>query len=95
MAGASILQSLGGILGSQRWEFRSGDVVVGSGPGCAVRIEAPGVEARQARIVIDAPGATIYRMDGVVGVNDDLVTTAGLLRSGDFIWLGEPGGASR
>ncbi|MEO8501977.1 MAG: hypothetical protein ABI565_13750 [Vicinamibacteria bacterium] len=59
-----------------------------------MRIEAPGVEAHHARIVIDITGAMIYRVDGPIGVNDDLVSGDALLRSGDFVWIGEPGGAS-
>ena len=68
--------------------------MIGSGPDCGVRIDAPGIEAQHARIVIEITGATIYRIDGIVGVNDDVVLGDALLRSGDFVWLGEPGGAS-
>ena len=94
MARPSILQPLGGPLAGHRLEFSGGDVVIGSAPYCGVQIDAPGVEAQHARIVIDITGATIYRIDGVVGVNDDVVLGDALLRSGDFVWLGEPGGAT-
>lgn len=94
MSQPSILQSLGGPLGGQKFEFRGGNTMVGSAPDCAVRLEAPGVEGYHARIVIDITGATIQRVDGPVGVNDDLVTADALLRSGDFVWIGEPGGAA-
>ena len=92
MSQPSILQSLGGPLGGKKFEFRGGDVAVGTAPDCAVRIQAPGVEAHHARILIEITGATIYRVDGPIGVNDDVVTTDTLLRSGDFVWIGEPGG---
>ncbi|HQZ18192.1 MAG TPA: hypothetical protein PLD86_15075 [Vicinamibacteria bacterium] len=92
MSQPSILQSLGGPLGGQKFEFRGGNAMLGSAPDCAVRLEAPGVEGYHARIVIDITGATIYRVDGPVGVNDDVVTGDALLRSGDFVWIGEPGG---
>ncbi|MBK5256887.1 MAG: FHA domain-containing protein, partial [Vicinamibacteria bacterium] len=94
MAQPSLMQVLGGPLGGQRLEFRGNDVFVGSAPDCAVRLDASGVEAHHARIVIELTGATIYAVDGVLGVNDDLVSGEALLRSGDFVWIGEPGGAS-
>ena len=94
MAQPSILQSLGGPLGGQKLEFRGSEAVLGSASDCAVRIEAPGVEGHHARIVVDITGAMIYRVDGPIGVNDDLVTGDALLRSGDFVWIGEPGGAT-
>ena len=92
MAQPSSLQSLGGPLGSQRFEFRGGDVFVGADPDCAVRINATGVAGRHARITISITGAMIYALDGVVGVNDDRVTGDSFLRNGDFVWIGEPGG---
>ena len=53
MSQPSILQSLGGPLGGQKFEFRGGNAMVGSAPDCTVRLEAPGVEGYHARIVID------------------------------------------
>ena len=91
MAQPSILQSLGGPLGNQKFEFRGGDVMIGSADDCAVRFDAPGVAPHHARIVIELTGAMIYRVDGVVGVNDDVVMGDNLLRSGDFVWIGDPG----
>jgi hypothetical protein len=91
MAQPSILQPLGGPLAGQRLEFTGGDVVIGSAPDCGVRLDAPGVEPHHAQIVINVTGATIYRLEGVVGVNDDVVLGDSLLRSGDFVWIGEPG----
>ena len=92
MAQPSTLNPLSGPLAGKHLEFHGADVMIGSASDCAVRIDAPGVEAHHARIVIDAIGATIYRGDGPVGVNDDLVEGDARLRSGDFVWIGVPAG---
>lgn len=92
MAQPSTLNPLSGPLAGQHLEFHGSDVMIGSAADCEVRIDAPGVFDHHARIVIDAIGATIYRGDGPVGVNDDPVAENARLRSGDFVWIGEPGG---
>ncbi|MEO5761945.1 MAG: hypothetical protein ABIR28_06495 [Vicinamibacteria bacterium] len=94
MAQPSSLQILGGPLKGRRFEFRGIEGLIGSGPECNVRIEADGVEGQHAKIVVEISGATIYRVDGIVGVNDDVILGDGLLRSGDFVWIGEPGGST-
>lgn len=92
MAQPSILQPLGGPLAGQRLEFYGGEASIGSAADCTVRLDLPGVEPHHARITVDLTGAMIYRVDGVVGVNDDVVMGDSLLRSGDFVWIGEPAG---
>ena len=94
MAQPSSLQPLSGPLAGRKFEFHGGDVVVGSDADCAVRLDAPGVAGRHARITVSLTGAMIYALDGIVGVNDDRVTGDSLLRNGDFVWMGEPGGAA-
>ena len=92
MAQPSILQPLGGPLAGRRLEFYGGEALIGSAADCTVRLDLPGVEPHHARITVDITGAMIYRVDGVVGVNDDVVMGDSLLRSGDFVWIGEPAG---
>lgn len=94
MAQPSILQPLGGPLAGQSFEFYDTDVVIGSCEDCGIRVDVMGVAGYHARVVIDSAGAMILELDGVVGVNDDLVVGSAPLRSGDFLWLGEPGDPS-
>lgn len=91
MSRSSVLQPLGGPLAGRVLEFPGHDVVVGSAPDCEVRIDVAGVHPYHARIVISDAGATLFGIEGVVGINDDKVLGEGRLNSGDFVWIGEPG----
>jgi hypothetical protein len=91
MSQSSVLQPLGGPLAGRALEFPGHDVVLGSAPDCEVRIDVAGVHPYHARIVINETGATLFGIEGVVGINDDKVLGEGRLNNGDFVWIGEPG----
>ena len=73
----------------------SGTVTIGSGDGCMLRIDLPGVGALHAAVSVQAAGR-VTAIDGGSGrplhVNDSPVDPGGtLLRNGDILWLGTPG----
>jgi DNA-binding winged helix-turn-helix (wHTH) protein len=77
-------------LPDRRFVLHAGENVVGRDPGCDVRIEAPGVSRRHARVLIDGEAAALEDLgskNGTIVGRTRLVTTVPL-SSGDVITFG-------
>jgi pSer/pThr/pTyr-binding forkhead associated (FHA) protein len=89
------LTVLGGPLAGTRFvlEGQGPELLLGSDPACAFRLDLAGVSPHHARITATAGGFTIEDAGSVQGlhVNDSLVTGSTPLRNGDIVWLGSPG----
>lgn len=74
----------------QSWLLVDGEHVIGRGEEAAVRLTAPGLSRRHARIVVDEGRATLEDLGSKNGTfcNDEPVTSPRVLHDGDAVQLG-------
>lgn len=74
----------------QAWPLADGEHVIGRGEEATVRLAAPGLSRRHARIVVRQGRATLEDLESKNGTfcGDDPVTSPRALRDGDVIHLG-------